>query len=192
MEAFLRNTFQNGTPSADANYGKMQDLPRCKTGHHAPVLAHQHALPPLPPVPPAVAAVGSLAAAAAVPAAAPPSSAAESAAQVPGQGRQGCIMLTISPRRFHSSQRGGRVGCKITLGPYDLQYVPFVNMPNTRSNALPLQSSQLLLEMQQPPSAHADLGSSRSPLGALGSTKHYKTLSFCSDYRLQATQYGSG
>ena len=92
------------------------------------------------------------------PAAAPASPAATSAALVPGQD---CMMLTISPRRFHSSQRGGRVGCKITLVPYNLQYVPFVNMPNTLGNALPLQSPPL---QQQPLSAHADLGSSRSPL----------------------------
>ena len=71
------------------------------------------------------------------------------------------------PRRFHASQRVGRVGCKIILAPYNLKSLPIVSMPNTLGNVLPLQASQ----MPQPVSAHADLGSGCSPLGALGILK---------------------
>ena len=150
MEASLGNPFRMERPQ------RRHGLPRCMAGPHVALLAHKHAvppLPPLPPLPPAVAALGSLA--------------------VPGHDAHNF------PRRFHSSQRVGRVGCKKTLAPYN------VNMPNTLGNVLPPS------QMQPSVSAHADLGSGCSPLGDLGILKpsSLSGLPFKSCTRVKVVNY---
>ena len=159
VEAFLRNPFWNGTPSSKSNCEKWQDLHGSAEVHSAPSLAG----------------FGS--------AARPATSATccwscVTCGTCSGTcgGTCGVTCCDICcpgawPGLHDAHKFPGVFGCKITLVPYNLQYVPFPNMPNTLGNALPLQSPPL---QQQPLSAHADLGSSRSPLG---SSWQYRTLS---------------